>query len=37
MHKQMAVALSIVLVTHLALNLAWVKNTYWKSKPKKAR
>ena len=36
MHKQMAVILSIVLVAHLALNLAWMKNTYWKARAKKA-
>jgi hypothetical protein len=30
MHKQMAVILSIVLIAHLALNLPWIRNTYWK-------
>ena len=35
MHKQIAVILSIVLAAHLALNFAWMKNTYWKSKAKK--
>ena len=37
MHKQMAVILSIVLVAHLTLNLAWIKSSYWKSRPKKPR
>ena len=36
MHKQMAVILSIVLVAHLALNFAWMKNTYWRARTKKA-
>ena len=36
MHQQMAVILSIVLVAHLALNLAWMKDTYWKARAKKA-
>lgn len=36
LHKQMAVILSIVLVAHLTLNLAWIKSSYSKSRPKKA-
>lgn len=36
MHKQMAIILSAVLAAHLVLNFTWVKNTYWKAKPKKA-
>ncbi len=37
MHKQMAVILSIVIVAHLTLNLAWIKSSYWKSRTKKPR
>lgn len=36
MHKQMATILSLVLVAHLALNFAWLRNTYWKARTKKA-
>jgi hypothetical protein len=36
MHRRMAVVLSMVLVAHLALNFAWMKNTYWKARAKKA-
>lgn len=36
MHKQMAVIFSMVLVAHLALNFAWMRNTYWKARTRKA-
>lgn len=32
MHKQMALILAVVLLTHLALNFPWVRNTYLKPK-----
>ncbi len=35
MHKQMAVILGVVLATHLALNFAWIINTY--GKPREAK
>ena len=35
MHKQMALVLTAVLAAHLVLNFGWVKNTYWKPKPRK--
>lgn len=31
MHKQMALLLAVAVAAHLALNLPWIKNTYWKS------
>lgn len=37
MRKQIAVMLSVALATHLLLNFAWVRNTYWKKTAKKPR